>query len=110
MSLLRTSFPVGALGCNCTLLACPETREALVIDPGDEAPRILDELRSRGWKPVQVVHTHAHFDHVLGTGAVAAATGAETCLHRDDRLLYDHVPDQLRLFGMDAPAARPAAP
>jgi glyoxylase-like metal-dependent hydrolase (beta-lactamase superfamily II) len=109
MSLLRTSFPVGALGCTCTLLACPDTCEALVIDPGDEAPRILDELRSRGWKAVQVVHTHAHFDHVLGTGEVAAAHQAETCLHRDDRFLYDHVADQLRLFGMAPPPGPPAA-
>src|SRR5207244_2463474 len=37
MALLRQTFPVGALGCNCTIVACPETSEALVIDPGDEA-------------------------------------------------------------------------
>jgi hydroxyacylglutathione hydrolase len=102
MALLRTSFPVGALGCNCSIVACPETSEALVVDPGDEAPRILGELQKRGWKAVRVVHTHAHFDHVLGTGEVARATGAETALHREDRWLYDHVPDQLRLFGMPA--------
>jgi hydroxyacylglutathione hydrolase len=107
MSLLRISFPVGQLGCNCTIVACPETSEALVVDPGDEAARILEELATRGWRAVRVVHTHAHFDHVLATGAVAAASGAETALHKDDRLLYDHVPDQLRLFGM-APPPEPA--
>jgi hydroxyacylglutathione hydrolase len=100
MALLRTSFPVGALGCNCSIVAGPETSEALVVDPGDEAPRILAELQRRGWKAVQVVHTHAHFDHVMGTGEVSQATGAETSLHKGDRWLYDHVPDQLRLFGM----------
>jgi hydroxyacylglutathione hydrolase len=100
MSLLRVSFPVGALGCNCSIVACPETREALVVDPGDEAPRILAELQGRGWKAVQVVHTHAHFDHVMATHDVARATGAETALHRDDRWLYDHTADQLRLFRM----------
>jgi hydroxyacylglutathione hydrolase len=108
MPLLRTSFPVGMLGCTCTIVACPDTLEALVVDPGDEAPRILAELESRGWRAVRVVHTHAHFDHVLGTGAVAQATGAETALHREDRLLYDHVGDQLALFGLPAPAG-PAA-
>jgi glyoxylase-like metal-dependent hydrolase (beta-lactamase superfamily II) len=102
MALLRTSFPVGALGCNCSIVACPETSEALVIDPGDEAPRILAQLQKRGWKAVQVVHTHAHFDHVMGTGEVARSTGAETSLHQADRWLYDHVPDQLRLFGLGA--------
>jgi hydroxyacylglutathione hydrolase len=102
MTLLRTSFPVGALGCNCSIVACPDTREALVVDPGDEAPRILAELQRRGWQAVRVVHTHAHFDHVMGTAEVARATGAEAALHRDDRWLYDHVPEQLRLFGMGA--------
>ncbi len=106
--MLRTSFPVGPLGCNCTLVACPETREALVIDPGDEASRILEELKARDWKPVQVVHTHAHFDHVLATGAVAGPHQAETSLHKDDRFLYDHVGEQLAMFGMAPPPGPPA--
>jgi hydroxyacylglutathione hydrolase len=106
--LLRTSFPVGVLGCNCSLIACPDTREALVVDPGDEAARILDELKARDWKPVQVVHTHAHFDHLLATDAVATPHHAETCLHREDRFLYDGVPQQLAMFGMPARPAPPA--
>jgi hydroxyacylglutathione hydrolase len=100
MPLLRTSFSVGVLGCTCTILACPETKEALVIDPGGEAPKILDELRCRGLPAVRVVHTHAHFDHVLGTGEVAGATGAEASLHKADRPLFEHVPDQLAVFGL----------
>jgi hydroxyacylglutathione hydrolase len=99
VALARTSFPVGPLGCTCTIVACGETHEALVIDPGDEAPRILGELERQGLRAVSVVHTHAHFDHVMGTGDVAAATGAEIALHKEDRWLYDHVSDQLRLFG-----------
>ena len=101
---------MGALGCNCSIIACPETSEALVVDPGDEAPRILAELQRRGWKAVQIVHTHAHFDHVMGTDAVSHATGAETSLHKGDRWLYDHVPDQLRLFGLPARAVTTPAP
>jgi glyoxylase-like metal-dependent hydrolase (beta-lactamase superfamily II) len=57
---------------------------------------------------VQVVHTHAHFDHVLATGAVAGAFQAETCLHKDDRFLYDHVAEQLAMFGMAPPPGPPA--
>jgi hydroxyacylglutathione hydrolase len=110
MALLRTSFPVGALGCNCSIVACPETSEALVVDPGDEAPRILAELQRHGWRAVRVVHTHAHFDHVMATADVAAATGAETALHKGDRWLYDHVPDQLSLFRMPARSLTMAAP
>ena len=69
MALIRRSFPVGALGCNCTIVACPETHQGLVIDPGDEAPRILRELESLGVTAVALVHTHAHFDHVMANPA-----------------------------------------
>jgi hydroxyacylglutathione hydrolase len=100
LSLIRRSFPVGALGCNCTIVACPDTHQGLVIDPGDEAPRILRELAALGVTAVALVHTHAHFDHVLGTGAVAQATGAEILLHREDRWLYDNVELQARTFGL----------
>jgi glyoxylase-like metal-dependent hydrolase (beta-lactamase superfamily II) len=103
VGLVRRSFPVGALGCNCTIVACPETREALVIDPGDEAPRVLDELLRQGVTAVKIVHTHAHFDHVMGTGEVAARTGAEILLHKDDRWLYDNAPKQSALFGLGRP-------
>lgn len=101
--LLRRSFPVGALGCTCSVLVCPRTRQALVVDPGDEAPRILQALAAEGATAVKIVHTHAHFDHVMATGDVAAATGAEVLLHRDDRWLYDNVPLQLSTFGMARP-------
>jgi glyoxylase-like metal-dependent hydrolase (beta-lactamase superfamily II) len=109
MPLVRTSFRVGRLGCTCSILACPETQEALVVDPGDEADRILAELRRQGLTAVRIVHTHAHFDHVLGTGALARATGAETALHAADQLLYEHVADQLQAFGMPAVTSPPYA-
>jgi glyoxylase-like metal-dependent hydrolase (beta-lactamase superfamily II) len=110
MPLVRWSFPVGALGCNCSVVACPDTKEALVIDPGDEAPRILEGLAARAMTAVRIVHTHAHFDHVMGTGEVAAATGAEVLLHRDDRWLYDNLPMQLAMFGMARPGVQPPPP
>ncbi|HEY0707595.1 MAG TPA: MBL fold metallo-hydrolase [Polyangia bacterium] len=100
MPLTRTSFRVGRLGCTCTILACSETHEALVIDPGDEAPRILATLAEQGLTAVRLVHTHAHFDHVLGTADLARATGAEPSLHKEDRTLYEYVPRQLDAFGM----------
>src|SRR4029079_12408299 len=94
----RVTFPVGALGCNCTIVSCPETREALVIDPGDEAPEILAALARAGLRAVKIVHTHAHFDHVMGTGEVAAGTGAEVLLHHEDRFLYDNAAMQMAMF------------
>jgi hydroxyacylglutathione hydrolase len=108
LALLRRSFPVGKLGCNCTIVACPETHQGLVIDPGDEAPRILRELAALGVTAVALVHTHAHFDHVMGAGPVSQATGAEILVHRDDRWLYDNVEMQAATFGLRA--APPALP
>ncbi len=102
LQLIRKTFPVGELGCNCTILACPETFEALVIDPGDEAPRILAELKSMGVQAVNLIHTHAHFDHVMGTKDVALGTKAETALGREDRWLYDNLEMQAGLFGITA--------
>jgi hydroxyacylglutathione hydrolase len=112
MTLIRESFSVGLLGCTCSIVADPETREALVVDPGDQAPEILAALARLGVQAVKLVHTHAHFDHVLATGAVAAATGAEILLHGADRWLYDNVELQVRFFGVPlaAPASQPPPP
>jgi hydroxyacylglutathione hydrolase len=108
LPLIRRSFPVGALGCNCTIVACPETHQGLVVDPGDEAPRILRELADLGVTAVSLVHTHAHFDHVMGAPEVSRATGAEILIHRDDRWLYDNVEMQAGVFGLRArPLAAP---
>ena len=107
MPLLRQTFPVGALGCNCTIISCPDTKEALVIDPGDEAPAILDALAADGLRAVKIVHTHAHFDHVMATGDVAARTGADVLLHKDDRWLYDNAIMQTQMFGLARPGDRP---
>jgi glyoxylase-like metal-dependent hydrolase (beta-lactamase superfamily II) len=98
--LIRRTFPVGLLGCNCTIVACPDTSEALVVDPGDEAPRILADLAREGLTAVKLVHTHAHFDHLLATGEVAAATGAGILVHRDDRWLWDNAVMQTEVFGV----------
>jgi hydroxyacylglutathione hydrolase len=110
MALIRESFPVGLLGCNCSIVADPDTRQALVVDPGDQAPDILAALQRLGVQAVKLVHTHAHFDHVLGTGAVAAATGAEVLLHAGDRWLYDNVELQARTFGVPLPSPAPLPP
>ncbi|HLK89396.1 MAG TPA: MBL fold metallo-hydrolase [Polyangia bacterium] len=108
--LVRQTFPVGALQCNCTIVACPDTREALVIDPGDEAEEILAALARDGLTAVKVVHTHAHFDHVMATGEVAAGTGAEILLHADDRWLYDHAVMQTEAFGVRRGGGQPWLP
>jgi hydroxyacylglutathione hydrolase len=110
MPLVRRTFPVGVLGCNCTILACAETKQAVVIDPGDDAGDILAELAREGLTAVKLLHTHAHFDHVMGTADVAAATGAEVLLHRDDRWLYDRTLMQIEMFGVRRGDGQPWRP
>lgn len=100
--LLLKKFPLGPLQCNCSILACERTKEAIVVDPGAEAEKILAVLREEGWKPKFLVHTHAHFDHIGATEAVHAKVGGEVCLHRDDLFLYDNVAMQTALFRIPA--------
>ena len=105
--LLRETFPVGPLQCNCTILGDPATGDAVVVDPGDDADVITARLKALGLKAVALVHTHAHFDHVGAARAVSEATGAGIRLHEDDRWLYEHLDVQGRMFGMTFDAVLP---
>lgn len=89
---------VGDLGCNCYLVGDPATRQAVIIDPGDDGGRIADAIAGHGLTVVAVVATHAHFDHVLAAEAIRAATGAPFYLHLDDIELLQWLPASLELF------------
>jgi glyoxylase-like metal-dependent hydrolase (beta-lactamase superfamily II) len=83
---------VGPLQANCHLVANHQTGEAAVVDPGDEADRILAALERRGWKAVVIWQTHAHIDHVGAAAAVKRATGAPLWVHeREKDWLHDPV-------------------
>ncbi len=105
--MIQETFPVGLLQCNCTILGCEETKSALVVDPGDDAVRILEALRRHGLNLVAILHTHAHLDHVSATKALAEKTGARVLLHSADQPLYDNVETQARMFGFPIPETLP---
>jgi glyoxylase-like metal-dependent hydrolase (beta-lactamase superfamily II) len=105
--LIRKTFSVPPLGCNCSILGDPVTKRAIVVDPGGASEQILQEVRQLGLTVVSVLHTHAHFDHFLASSAIKQATGAALCLHEADRTLWDMVETQCRLFGV---ACRPVQP
>ncbi len=103
--MLRITFPVGVLGCNCTILADEETRDTLVVDPGDEVDQILMRLAKERLRVVGILHTHAHVDHVGGTERLAEVTHAPTYLHAADDFLRAIVPQQAMLIGLPEAAA-----
>lgn len=73
---------VGQKDTNCYVVACSETKEAVVIDPGDDAPKILEQLR--GFSVRWICFTHAHPGHTGAKEAVKAATNAVTAMHLAD--------------------------
>jgi glyoxylase-like metal-dependent hydrolase (beta-lactamase superfamily II) len=97
--LLCESFPVGAFQCNCSILACGDTKNAVVVDPGGEPERILEVIRHYDLTVTALVHTHAHLDHIAATRDIKEATGAEIHLHEGDRFLYDNFAMQAQMFG-----------
>lgn len=66
------------------LIVCPETGEAMAVDPLDHE-KCLDAARRNGWTITQVLNTHEHFDHIGGNDAVIAATGAQLLAHTNAR-------------------------
>jgi glyoxylase-like metal-dependent hydrolase (beta-lactamase superfamily II) len=97
------TFAVGPLGCNCTIVADLDTKQAIVIDPGGDFPVIRDRLAVRGLSVAAIVHTHTHLDHVGSTAELQRATGAAASIHEADRLLYDMLPVQSELLGLELP-------
>ena len=99
-SLAVLAIPNGQFAENCYLVADTGSAEAVIIDPGEESARFLAELRNRGWSLQGIWLTHGHIDHIMGVGAVQAATGAPIYLHSRDRPLYDDLPSYGALFGI----------
>ena len=84
---------------NGFVLGCEETREAVIIDPGDEVDELLAFVRARKLTVKYILLTHAHLDHVTGVARAKQATGAPVWLHKDDGFLYDAVVQQGLMFG-----------
>ena len=102
------SLPNGQFAENCYLVADRRSREAVIIDPGEEPAMFLAELDTRGWSLGAIWLTHAHIDHIMGVGTVRAATGAPIYLHPLDRPIYDALPQYGGWVGMQL--EKPPAP
>jgi glyoxylase-like metal-dependent hydrolase (beta-lactamase superfamily II) len=103
--LIHEVLPVGMLQCNCHIVGDPTTREAIVVDPGDDAGRILAVLDCHQLKVKSIVITHAHIDHIGGAAQLKQATGAPVLMHPEDLWLLKNVETQANLIGLPAPPA-----
>jgi len=92
------SVVVSPFQTNCYIVACPETREGIVVDPGDEPERILAVVRFHQITVTAVVATHGHLDHVLAVGTVKEATGAPFLLHELDLPIAQSAHIQARFY------------
>lgn len=103
--MIRETLAVGLLQCNCTILGDEETREAVVIDPGDGADlvRIQQVVAKHGLTVKAIVITHAHIDHIGGAARLKEVTGAPVHMHAGDGELYAHLEVQAGWLGMAAP-------
>lgn len=90
---------VGPLQCNCSILACPETKEAILVDPGDEPEKILKELKKDNYTVKYLLHTHAHFDHINATKTIKPHLQGQICLHKEDEVIYNNLKLQGQMFG-----------
>jgi glyoxylase-like metal-dependent hydrolase (beta-lactamase superfamily II) len=97
------TFPVGPLGCNCSIVADLASKSAIVVDPGGDFEAIRARLEAQGLTVTAIVHTHTHFDHVGATAPLQRLTGATASIHQGDRFLYDLLPVQASMFGMECP-------
>jgi len=92
---------VGPLEENCYIVGDESTKQAIVIDPGDEPDRIIEMLRDNGLKVSNIICTHAHFDHIGAVGDIKRTTGANVLIHRGDIGLYENAKGQAAFWGYE---------
>lgn len=100
--MIIKTLAVGPIQANCFIIGCDATRIGAVIDPGDDADRILAEVAKADLKIDHIINTHGHFDHVGGNRRLKEATGAELMIHAQDAPLLAQLDRMAGAFGLKA--------
>ena len=100
--MIIRKLAVGPIQANCFILGCEETRKAAVIDPGDEADRILALLAKDKLTVTTIINTHGHFDHVGANKRIKEVTGAELVIHSIDAPMLGQLSAMAGAWGMRA--------
>ena|SRR5690349_11338758 len=101
--MIHEILPVGLLQCNCSIFGDPAGGEALVVDPGDNIPEIVNTLERHGLKAKAIVITHAHIDHIAGAQKLRNLTGAPVYMNENDREQQEIMYMQASWLGMPEP-------
>jgi len=105
--MLMETRAVGPFFKNGFVLGCETTREAVLIDPGDEVAELLAIAERQSLRIGHILLTHAHIDHITGVGAAKKALNVPIYLHRDDLFLYERIVEMGAMFGMKVEPAPP---
>jgi hydroxyacylglutathione hydrolase len=102
--VIHEILPVGMLQCNCSIFGDEQSREAIVVDPGDQIDDILAVLAKHSLTVKAIVITHAHIDHIGGAAKLKAVTAAPVYMNQNDQELYDRLDMQAGWLGMATPS------
>ncbi len=105
--MIVEKLEVGPIMANCFIAGCEETQKCAIIDPGDEAERILAAVKKHGFDVAVIINTHGHFDHVGGNADVKAATGATLLIHELDAPWLSLVEDSAARWGLSGKNSPP---
>lgn len=105
--MILESHVVGPLQVNCFIVGCESSKEAVVVDPGEEGERILARIAALGLQLKMIINTHGHFDHVGANHLLMEKSGAELLIHSADAALLPRAKEHGRKYGLDVRVSPP---